>query len=881
MPVGPGTRFGPYEVVSAIGAGGMGEVYRARDTRLDRSVAVKVLPADFAGRAELRARFEREAKAISSLNHPHICALYDVGDNYLVMELLEGETLADRIAKGPLPVDQILRIAIEIADALDQAHRRGIIHRDLKPANVMLTKAGTKLLDFGLARGSDVAPVSAASGVTVARPLTEEGTIIGTVQYMAPEQLEGRKVDARTDIFAFGAVLYEMATGKPAFGGPSRASLVASILTSHPQPIAEVRRMVPPALDRLVRIALEKDPDDRWQTAHDLMLELRWILESGSQAGAAMPIVRRRQVRESIAWIVAAAAIATAATLGLRTRTAEPPRVVQFSIDTPEHAQLFPFDTLGLAITADGSRVAFPAIGDDGKQLLYVRELATNRSVSLPGTEGASYPFFSPDGQQIAFFANRKLNKIAASGGPVQPICDAPQGRGGAWNRDGVILFDPSLDSPLFRVSAEGGTPTQATNPTSARGRHRWPTFLPDGKHFLAVGDTELRVGSLDSRETKELIHDASEAAFVPPDHLLFTRSEILMVQRFDPRSLQLSGEATPLPIGRIAFWMPKHLALFAASQNGTLVFLPALNSISRLGWFDRNGRELPSAIEPGPYSDARLSPDGKLIAVVKSGSQGGDLWLLDRNDGRWSRLTFDSTSKYYWPTWTPDSKRIAFMYDKGGTLGQPFIVNAAGGEMKQMVTTQAYTLPMSYSHDGRFLLMYLQGATTSNDIYTLDTQRNALEPFLATPVSEQSAMFSPDGHWVAYDSNASNRNEVYVRRFPHTDEQWQISTDGGASPTWSPDGRDLYYVSGEMVMDVPIRSASTFEAGKPVVLFRIPGRTFTEASSGNTARRIISGISPDGKEFLIMRGADESLPQINVLMNWQSTLRTDSQRSN
>jgi serine/threonine protein kinase len=393
-----GTRLGPYDVLAPIGAGGMGEVYRARDTRLDRSVALKVLPPEFASRAELRARFEREAKTISSLNHPHICALYDVGDNYLVMELLEGETLAERIARSPLPTDQLLRIGIEIADALDKAHRQGIIHRDLKPANVMLTKSGAKLLDFGLAKGS--ALLDTAAEVTVARGLTEEGMLVGTFQYMAPEQLEGQAADTRSDIFALGSILYEMATGKHAFDGKSRASLIASILSSEPQPISQLRPMAPPALERVVRTCLAKDPDDRWQTAHDVMLELRWIQESGSQPGVAIPISRRRRVREGLAW--ACAALAAAALLFVYFRpTPRSSSLVHFSIETPPHTTLFPFDTLGLSISPDGSRLAFATMGDDGKQLLYVRELATNRSLPLAGTEGASYPFWSPDSRTM------------------------------------------------------------------------------------------------------------------------------------------------------------------------------------------------------------------------------------------------------------------------------------------------------------------------------------------------------------------------------------------------------------------------------------------------------------------------------------------------
>ena len=870
MQLDSGTRLGPYEVIAPLGAGGMGEVYRARDTRLDRDVAVKVLPADFASRAELRARFEREAKTISSLNHPHICALYDVGENYLVMELLEGETLAARVARGALPTEQVLRIGVEIADALDKAHRRGIIHRDLKPANVMLTKSGAKLLDFGLAKA---AGSITGTDATIARALTEEGTIIGTFQYMSPEQIEGRPADARSDIFALGTILYEMATGKPAFEGKSRASLIASILGSEPLPISQLRPMLPPALDRLVRTCLAKDPDDRWQTAHDVMLELRWIQEGGSQAGIAAPAVRRRHLREWTGWSLAVAALIAAGYMYFRPapRTNE---VVEFSVETPPNTTLFPFDTLGLAMSPDGSRLAFAAVGDDGKQLLYVRELATNRSMPLAGTEGASYPFWSPDGRMIGFFANRRLNKIDAAGGPVQTICDAPQGRGGSWNREGVIVFAPTIASPIFRVSAGGGPAAQVTQTLTERTRHRWPSFLPDGKHFIFVAETELMLGSLDSKDIKVLIRDGSSAAFVPPDRLLFTRTDNLMSQRFDPKTLQVRGEATPLPWGQISYWPPKRFGVFAASEAGTLAFLPALNPVARLTWFDRNGHELETTGEAGAFGDARSSPDGTRIAVVKREAGGSDVWIVDRRDAHWTRFTFDP-GDYYWPTWSPDAKRIAFMFAKNGVIGQPFIKSVDGGEVTPIVKTPEYTAPMSFSADGKYLLLYRQGALTTNDLYTVDMERGTTQPFLVTPSSESAGMFSPNGRWVAYESNASMRTEIYVRRFPPTDELWQISSNGGTSPMWSPDGHELYYVTGQTVMVVPIGGGQTLQAGKAAPLFHIPSRTATPSSSGSSSRWIISGISPDGKQFLILTAADQSVPQINVVLNWQSALKT------
>ena len=877
MTIASGTRLGPYEILVPLGAGGMGEVYRARDTRLDRDVAIKVLSSEFAANPQFKTRFEREAKTISQLNHAHICTLHDVGDengtSYLVMELVEGETLAERIARGALPIDQLLRTGIEVADALDKAHRHGVVHRDLKPANVMLTKSGAKLLDFGLAKSSAFVEMTGDTA-TQHKPLTQEGTLLGTFQYMAPEQLEGAEADARSDIFAFGSIVYEMATGRRPFDGQSRASLIASIMTSHPQPISQIRTVVPAALDRLVRVCLEKDPDDRWQTAHDVMLELRWIQESSSQAGVASPVVRhRRRVREAAAWSLAAVAIVFAGVVAIRPR-AQPERVIQFSVDTPSHTSLYPFDTQGLSLSPDGLRLAFVALGDDGKELLYVRELSSNRSEPLAGTEGASYPFWSPDGSTIAFFANRKLNKIEAGGGPVQAICDAPVGRGGTWNREGVILFESDLRSPLSRVSSEGGAPVQVTRLTANQRRHRWPSFLPDGKHFLCVGETDLLIGSLDSTEVRQLIGDASNGVFVPPDRLLFSRNGNLMMQRFDPKALHLRGEAVPLPWGQISSWFPKRLAMFSASANGTLAFLPALNPVARLTWFDRNGHELETTGEAGEYVDARSSPDGTRIAAMKHGTTGSDVWIVDRRDAHWSRLTFDPAG-YYWPTWTPDGKRVAFMLDKAG-LGQAFIKSVDGGDTVPIVKTPLeYTAPMSFSSDGRHLLLYRQAPTTANDLYSFDMQSGSLDPFLVTPMSESVGMFSPDGRWVAYESNASQRTEVYVRRFPPTGEQWQISANGGASAEWSPDGHELFYVAGDSVMRVPIGGGPALDPGKATQLFRIPSRTATPASSGSSGRRIISGITPDGKQFLILIAADQSVPQINVVLHWPSALKT------
>ena len=879
MQLSAGTRLGPYEIVAPIGAGGMGEVYRATDTRLDRSVAVKILSSEFASDPSLHARFEREAKAISSLSHSHICALYDVGEmtgnggaalHYIVMEYLEGESLADRLVKGPLPADQVLRIGTEIADALDKAHRHGIIHRDLKPGNVMLTRSGAKLLDFGLAQMAAGRAEGVENAATAHRPLTEEGTLVGTFQYMSPEQLEGRPADARSDIFAFGALLYEMATGRRAFEGKSRASLIAAILDSEPPPISEVRPMAPPALDRVIRACLAKDPDDRWQTAHDVMLQLRWISEGGSKAGVAAPVAKRRVVRERLAWSVAALAVAVAVAFaaGFVHRAPKPAPLMQFSIETPEKVSLLPFDERGIALSPDGLRLAFVASSSDGRRLIYLGPLSANASQPLAGTEDASYPFWSPDGNFIAFFAGGKLKKINSGGGPLQILCDAPSGRGGTWNAEGTIVFAPSITSALYRVPAGGGKPVQATALSGGVTRHRWPAFLPDGQHLLVTGDSALYVTSLGSPEIKLLIDDASNAAFAPPDHLMFSRGEVLMEQKFDPTTLAIRGEATPLSFGAVSNWEPKRLSIFSLSRNGTLAFLPAVAETSRIVWMDRNGREAGFVGEAGRYEDAALSPDGKKIAVVKGSRTEGDIWLVDAVDGRWSRFTFHP-GLYGALTWNADGSELAFMYAPAGT-GQVFIKSLSrDAEATQVVQTKEWTAPRSFSPDGRVLLVTRQMTATGFDIYSVSLDGKAtLTPLVQTPFGESRALLSPDGKWFAYDSNESSRSEVYVRRYPPTADQWQVSASGGLSPLWSADGREVYFFGSDSIMAAPVVEGGRLNPGTPVRLFPSPSQMFA-ASSGGPIATLISGVTRDGQKFLIRSTAEQRAPSLNIVMNW------------
>ncbi|HET9794868.1 MAG TPA: protein kinase, partial [Thermoanaerobaculia bacterium] len=574
MTLSAGTRLGPYEIVSLLGAGGMGEVYRAIDTRLDRAVALKVLPRELSETPGFRQRFEREAKAISQLSHPNICALFDLGSEggaeYLVMELLEGQTLADRLEKGPLPIDQVLRFGTEIAAALDRAHRAGIVHRDLKPGNVMLTRTGVKLLDFGLAKAVAKAPVEDGSGLSAlptaapeSRPLTEEGTILGTFQYMAPEQVEGREADARTDIFALGCVLYEMATGRKAFTGRSRAGLVAAILERDPGPISAALPMAPPALDRLVQGCLEKDPDDRWQSAHDVMAQLRWIAQGGSQAGVPAPVTARRRSRERTAWIAAGLAVIAAigfAAAWLRRAPANA-GVVRSTVLPPAGSRFaFSGDNAGpLTISPDGKTLAFLAVGND-RPRLYVRPLDADEPVALPGADGASFPFWSPDSRSLGFFADGKLKRVDLSApGSSTTICAAPNARGGTWGADGTILFAPDTRSAIFRVPASGGTPSPVTKlDASSHSTHRWPAFLPDGRHFLFFAgdhnDTRsdkagARFASIDAPGDRAVVHTLANALYAG-GKLLFLRGNTLIAESFDPRAGNLSGEPRPVAEG-------------------------------------------------------------------------------------------------------------------------------------------------------------------------------------------------------------------------------------------------------------------------------------------------------------------------------------------
>jgi len=679
MLLSAGTLLGPYEILTPLGAGGMGEVYRARDTRLDRTVAIKVLPDHLSRNPQSRERFEREARAISSLSHPHICALYDIGKHdgtdYLVMEYLEGETLASRLKKGPLPPDQALRYAIQITDALDTAHKHAVIHRDLKPGNIMLTKSAAKLLDFGLAK---VRAAEAVAGMTAlptqTTPLTGEGTILGTLQYMAPEQLEGKEADARTDIFALGAVIYEMATGRKAFDGRSQASLISAIMTAEPPPISTLQSMTPPALDHVVWTCLAKEPGARWQTAHDVLLELEWLTEAGSQVGAPGSLATRRMGRrELVAWAIVALLSVALAVSSLRQRPAEG-HTVRFQVPLPDKMSMDWFDFP--VISPDGQHLVLPGNAPDGVRHLWLRSLDSLSDQLAPGTDEGYFPFWSPDSRSLAFFTNEKLKRIDLAGGTPQTICDVKAfNPGGTWNRDGSILFSGTFGSGIFQVSAAGGEPKSVLLLDKSRQEtgQFLPQFLPDGRHFLYAsqsasgGKGGIYVGSLDSREPRMLLTTEANPSYARPGFLIYGRAGTLLAQPFDAAKLRLTGEGAPIAehVGRMTS-VP--MTLFSVSQTGVLVYGSSGYSQVQLAWHDRNSTRKAPIGDPGTYLEPNLSPDEKRLAVTHANSEGGnqDLWILDLSTNILSRLTLHPSED---PQWSPDSRELVYSSSQKGKL--------------------------------------------------------------------------------------------------------------------------------------------------------------------------------------------------------------------
>jgi Tol biopolymer transport system component len=918
----PGAELGPYRIVHVLGAGGMGHVYRATDTRLHRTVAIKVLRSELATDRQFRERFEREAKAIAALTHPHICTLYDVGNEdgveFLVLECLEGETLAARLVKGPLPYGEALRHAVDIADALAAAHRGGVLHRDLKPANIVLTKTGAKLLDFGLAKS--VTPAVRVAGETqhstMAREATGEGTILGTVQYMAPEQLEGRSADARSDIFAFGAVVYEMLAGRKAFAGGSPASVVGAILKDDPPPLAEAQPLAPPLLEHVVRRCLAKEPDERWQSAADLARELAWVAGSSAAIDTRPARAARRRVRPfarlRVAWLAAALALVLALGLVAYIATRSPAResgVTRFTYPLPSGVTLASLTTRGgnavtvsaLAISRDGRRIAFVAQDAAGTRRVWMRSLDRLDAQPLPGTEGASGPFWSPDGRSLGFFADGKLKKIEIGGGAAVAICDAPTPNAGSWSEDDVILFmvyllpDGSVganrgpNAVIARVTASGGTTVPITGPRIREEMHSRPVFLPDGRHFLYYAFTPgpqnphrprhpVFVASLDGSVRKELlVPDAMNVSFAN-GHVLFLREATLMAQPFDTRTLSFAGPAFPLAEEVATQPISPTDALFAASDTGVLVYqrgAPA--STSELIWFDRSGRRLGAIAEPANYGGLSLSPDEKRLAVTVLSPSGADsdIWIYPTAEGAPTRLTFDRSIELA-SVWSPDGRTIAFGSRRSP---EPRIVLKPidGGTEQPLQLSPPAELgraafgpgrsPSDWSRDGKHLLLFLAGELW----HTAPAGSDGVSRWTPSPGAFViNGQFDRTGRWVAYQSGESGQLEVYVAAFPGAGVKRQVSTGGGVLPRWRVDGRELYYLAPDAtLMAATVTStASTFDVAAIQPLFKTRRKLL---QNGAGAPYDVTG---DGRRFLVNTRPDESDPApLTIVLNWTAGL--------
>jgi serine/threonine protein kinase/Tol biopolymer transport system component len=907
MTIKSGARIGPYEIQALLGAGGIGEVYRARDTRLGRTVAIKVLGTQADNHPKSRLRFEQEARVISSLSHPHICALFDVGEEplrsassgdedvirFLVMEYLEGETLAARLLRESLPIEQVLRYAIEIADALDHAHRHGVVHRDLKPSNIMLTRAGTKLLDFGLAqpRAAAVIADQPSEAAPPTRTLTAEGTILGTLSYMAPEQLHGADTDARADIFAFGAVVYEMLTGRRAFEGQSQASVIAAILERNPAAPSTIQPFAPPLLESIVMRCLAKDPDERWQTANDLRQALRWIAEGVPQVtGASAVRLPGATHRARLAWITAGVSIVIAVVVAtvllfVSSRREAPDRhATRFVVSPPENAS-FTQSSAFMAVSPDGQSLAFVASSHEGRIGLWIRSLDSLTARQLSGVSGGQ-PFWSPDSRFLGFYDDGKLRKINVAGGVPQTLADS-QNQTGAWNHDGVILFKKP-DGRLYRISMAGGPVTPVTTPDPSLGEtaHNWPQFLPDGRHFLYLAsskqpehDSVVYAASLDSGQRVRLFRSDSHVTYAPPGFLMYMLGNILVAQAFDSSALRVTGD--PIPIANQVERNPEpgsRRGAFSVSQTGVLAYRPIGDT--ELVWFDRSGRRLEKVGQSARYSNPALSPDNKQVAVAgldpETGAQ--DIWLVDLMRGVTSRFTFDPASDDM-PLWSADGRRILFKSHRGATWA--FYQKTSNGTGPDEMVLNGFatpnTTPLFWSPDGRFLV-YSAGAHPDpgrrNELWLLPWlgDRKPL-PYLRTPFNEAQGQVSPDGRWMAYVSNKSGSNEVYVRPFPSGEGEQQISIKGGSEPTWRGDGKELFYLDANQdLMAVTIKTGSSPDAGRPTRLF---GTTMSSGFINTAYTRNQYTVTADGQRFLINQrvAAGPGLP-ITVVLNWPAALK-------
>ena len=910
MGLSNGTRLGPYEIVSPLGAGGMGEVYRARDTRLDRLVAIKVLPTHLSADPELKQRFEREAKAISSLQHPHICTLHDVGSqddvDFLVMEYLEGQTLADRLKKGNLPLQDALKTGTEIADALDKAHKQGIIHRDLKPGNIMLTKSGAKLLDFGLAKPitAAVATGSVIGSITpstptmnlasltsaAAAPITQKGSIVGTFQYIAPEVLQGAEADERSDLFSFGCVLYEMVTGRQAFEGKSQLSVLTAILEKEPEPVSTLQPTAPAAVDHVVCTCLAKNPEERWQSAADVARQLRWLSQTGSQVGLAMPPANsgRRRIAGVAGIVILLALLGVIGYLILRSGASRPPLHAELGAPPGVTFDLVGDTSAPPALSPDSTQLVFGAHTEKEQQALWVRSLQTGAVRRLQGTEGGIFPFWSPDSRWIAFFADSKLKKVPASGGPVVEIADAPNGpRGGAWLPGDDIVYSPAYDQPLFRVNPGGGTPREVTKLREHFTTERWPVPLPDGQHFLyfatnhdnpSARENGIYFTSLDGRVNKFLVTTDANAIYAD-GYLLYHQQSQLVAQKFDPSDGTLRGDPIVVTDG-IAYDTGTWHLVASASSGGALVYQHGAATVgSQFLWTDRTGKTLSPVGQPGEHNGYSISPDGRRFAVAARapGSNMYDIFLVDASSGRMNRLTFDPAN-HTRPSWSPDGKRVAYNVDQGASYaGASIHAKAADGTGSDELlfepgnpsgTPAGATWP-HWSPDGRYLVFLYGTGPRGAEVEAIPAGGG--KPFVVVkPQPPQLNIryfaISPDSRWIAYIAVESGTEQAYVSSFPDGKGRWQISTTAAMQVEWSPKSHELFYLS----YDFNLQDVSYNGVGPE---FTVTGIKELFPLNASPIDGEAFQVAPDGR-FLVDMASQRSSVPLDLVLNWTSELK-------
>jgi eukaryotic-like serine/threonine-protein kinase len=855
----------------------MGEVYRATDTKLKRQVAIKILPSSLAADSDRLARFQREAEVLASLNHPNIAHIHGLeesgGLTALVMELVEGEDLAQRIARGAMPLGEALPIARQVAEALEAAHEQGVIHRDLKPANIKVRPDGTvKVLDFGLAKA--MAPASAASNVsqspTITTPaMTAAGIILGTAAYMSPEQARGKPLDKRTDIWAFGCVLYEMLTGRRPFAGAEVSDVLASVLAREPD-LAALPATTPPSIRRLLRRCLQKDRTDRLRDIGDAWIEIRDALSHADSEGTAVRgSVADRRGRERLLWIGASAALTLglALSLILARRPISVASEMHIDIATPPSTA-----PQSLAISPDGRTIAFVA-ASEGESRLWLRSLQSGAARSVPGTDGAGSPFWSPNSQSIGFFSDGKLRRIDVDGGSVQTLTNTPGGENGAWNRDDVILVS-SLGRPIFRIPATGGEPVALTR-LAQQGSDFSPQFLPDGRHFLYYvrGSPEVRgvyAGLLDETlDARRLLDSDTGAVYVASGQLLFVRQGTLFAQDFDPVRLELSGN--PFPVAEHVASRTSIPAV-SVSNSGSIAYRTSSDAQRQFVWFDRSGKELSRVGDAvsTTLGNPSLSLDGQRVALYRGVDGSPDIWLVDTRRGVFSKFTFDAADDVM-PIWSPLGNLIVFSSNRSGVhqLYQKSV--SAGGTEELLLSTPKYTVATDWSSDGHFVLFSTQEPTRSLDIWALPLAGNKKPfPVVQTNFNEQSAQFSPDGNWIAYQSDESGRAEIYIQPFPGPGNKWPISTNGGSQVRWRRDGKELFYVALDgRLMAVPIGVASNAQSpdvGTPVALFAPP--LGGAVQQGDARHQYM--VSSDGQRFLMATVMEEANAPITIILNWK-----------